>query len=35
MKRNMMCECYRVSALSGGRERKIMKFVLVRWEESE
>jgi hypothetical protein len=26
---------YRVSTLSGGRERKIMKFVMVRWEETE
>jgi hypothetical protein len=26
---------YRVSTLSGGRERKIMKFIMVRWEETE
>jgi len=26
---------YRVSTLSGGRERKIMKFFMVRWEEIE
>jgi hypothetical protein len=26
---------YRVLKLSGGRERKIMKFFMVRWEESE
>jgi hypothetical protein len=26
---------YRVSTLSGGRERKIMKFITVRWEKTE